>query len=387
MEDTQRTSGPWRLGPRRERWFDRAIVALLLLPVPALGLSAAYTPLHTALTLAETLPLWWRRTHPLTVFAVVSVASATQAALTATPLWGQVGYPIAVYSVARFSTTRWGLAALGTGLVGAVVASLRFLSGWDAADVNSLLAYLLTIGTIVIAAWALGTLARVRSDYIAALIERNEQLRRDADQRAALAAADERARIAREMHDVVAHGLSVIVVQADGARYAAAQDPEAAQRALTTISGTGRAALTDMRRLLGLLRDAHADTRPQPALPDVATLIEEARAAGMRITARLPASAAGVPEGPGLTAYRIVQEGLSNVRKHAGQGAVAAVRIDLGDQLEVEVTDNGRGAAARDDGGGHGLLGMAERVSVHGGELETGPRPGGGFRVWARIPL
>lgn len=392
MRDAQAIAGPWRLGPRGEQWFDRAIVGLLLLAVPALGFTI-YTPVQTVLTVAEIVPLWWRRAHPLAVFTVVSVASATQAVLTGEPLWGQVAYPIALYSVARFSTARWGLAALGVGLVGAVVSSLRFLSAWDSLDPNSLTAYILTIGTIVVAAWALGTLGRVRSEYVAALVERNEQLRRDAAQQAALAAGAERARIAREMHDVVAHGLSVIVVQADGARYAAAQDPAAAHQALATISATGRAALVDMRNLLGLLRDADADTRPQPRFSDIATLVEEARAAGTTVTATLPAAGVGVPEAVGLTAYRIVQEGLSNVRKHAGQGASAAVIVTIGEALKIEVSDDGRGAAAAaapavlSGGAGHGLLGMAERVRVHGGELTTGPRPGGGFLVRARIPL
>ncbi len=377
---------PWRLGPGGERWFDRALTAALLVPAVAyliVDIGSA------VLSVAELLPLWWRRRHPVAVFLVISAASGLQAAIGTTPLWGQVGYPIALYSLARYASPRWGLVGLGIGLVGAVVGSVTFLLAWDALDADALVPYLVTIGTIVITSWALGTLARTRHAYVAALVERNEQLHREAAQRARLAAADERARIAREMHDVVAHGLSVIVVQADGARYAAAHDPQVATGALETIAATGREALTEMRRMLGLLRSGDSPTGPQPGLADLATLVDEARAAGTSVTAALPnAESTPLPDGVALAVYRIVQEALSNVRKHAGPDATATVSVTVGDTAAtVEVCDDGRGAAAPDDGGGLGLMGMAERVAVHDGVLETGPRPGGGFRVFARIPL
>ncbi|MFI2707797.1 sensor histidine kinase, partial [Nocardioides sp. CER28] len=291
----------------------------------------------------------------------------------------------------RYSRGRWGLLALGVGIAGAAVASLDWVRNWyDDTDPTkaAFVSYFLTISVIVVAAWALGTLGRTRAAYVDALVDRNEQLRRDAAQQAALAAGEERARIAREMHDVVAHGLSVIVVQADGARYAAEQDPPVAAKTLATISETAREALTEMRRTLGLLRaDDEAETRPQPRLGDLPALVDETRAAGTPVRATLPAPETTVPDGVALTTYRVVQEALSNVRKHAGPGAAATVLVAVGDDVSVEVGDDGRGASAPDDGGGLGLVGMRERVAAHGGRLETGPVAGGGFRVWARIPL
>jgi signal transduction histidine kinase len=307
------------------------------------------------------------------------------------PIWGQLAFPVATYSVARYARGRWGLLALGVGIAGAAVASVDWVRNWyddEAPSTGAYASYFLTISVFVVAAWALGTLARTRAAYIDALVERNERLRHEADQQAALAAGEERARIAREMHDVVAHGLSVIVVQADGARYAAEHDPPVAARTLGTISETAREALTEMRRTLGLLRaDDEAQTRPQPRLADLSTLLEETRAAGTPVRATLPGEGATVPDGVGLTAYRVVQEALSNVRKHAGPGATATVLVEVGGEVTVEVYDDGRGASAADDGRGLGLVGMRERVEAHGGLLETGPVTGGGYRVWARIPL
>lgn len=381
----ERHRQPWRLGPRGERWFDRLLVVLLVLPAPGYTVLGNWT--EAALCVAEIAPLWWRRRHPVAVFAVITLASLVQVLVGTLPLWGQVGYPIALYSLARFAAPRWGLVGLGVGLVGAVVGSWSFLREFEAVELTALSSYTLTIGTIVIAAWALGTLGRTRSAYVDALVERNRQLQREAEQRARLATVEERTRIAREMHDVVAHGLSVIVVQADGARYAAAQDPTAAPAALDEIARTGRAALTEMRRTLGVLRQDGASTRPQPGLPDLPELVEDARAAGTEVVATLPDDPTRVPPGAGLTTYRVVQEALTNVRKHAGPGAAATVRVDVvGDAVEVEVTDDGRGAAGGGDGG-LGLVGMAERVHAHDGDLETGPRVGGGYRVAARIPL
>nr|WP_281367431.1 sensor histidine kinase [Nocardioides kongjuensis] len=199
---------------------------------------------------------------------------------------------------------------------------------------------------------------------------------------------EERHRIAREMHDVVAHGLTTIVVQADGARAAAAHDPSVTGPALATIASTGREAIAELRRMLGLLRAEEATTVPQPRLADLPALLDEARAAGTSVDGHVPAGLPAVSDGVALTTYRIVQEALSNVRKHAGPGAAARVGVRVEDGVvAVEVADDGRGAAAPDDGRGLGLAGMRERVDAHGGTLTAGPVPGGGFRVCARIPL
>lgn len=378
---------PWRLGPRAERWFDLGLTAFLLLPVPAFLLFGS--ALQGTLMAAQIAPLVLRRHQPVPVFGVVALGSGVQALLVDAPLWSQVAFPIATYSVARFSTTAWSLAALGTGLAGAGIASIVWLRGFEVETLSlaNVSAYFLTIATFVVAAWALGTLGRVRQAYVDALVERGERLRHEAAQQAALAALEERQRIAREMHDVVAHGLTTMVVQAEGARAVAAADPSLVVPTLGTIATTGREAMAEMRRMLGLLRAEEAVTTPQPRLGDLATLVADARAAGTAVRLDLPDPSPEVSDGVALTVFRVVQEALSNVRRHAGPAASAEVRLRAEeDHVRVEIVDDGRGAAAADDGRGLGLLGMRERVSAHDGELVTGPAPGGGFRVCARIP-
>lgn len=378
---------PWRLGPRAERWFDLGLTAFLLLPVPAFLLFGS--ALQGTLMAAQIAPLVLRRHRPVAVFGVVALGSGVQALLVDAPLWSQVAFPIATYSVARFSTTAWSLATLGTGLVGAGIASVVWLRGFEVETLSlaNVSAYFLTIATFVVAAWALGTLGRVRQAYVDALVERGERLRHEAAQQAALAALEERQRIAREMHDVVAHGLTTMVVQAEGARAVAAADPSLVVPTLGTIATTGREAMAEMRRMLGLLRAEEAVTTPQPRLGDLATLVADARAAGTAVRLDLPDPSPEVSDGVALTVFRVVQEALSNVRRHAGPAASAEVRLRAEeDHVRVEIVDDGRGAAATDDGRGLGLLGMRERVSAHDGELVTGPAPGGGFRVCARIP-
>lgn len=410
---------PWRLGARGRWWFDVLLAGTLFLIIPfyvvqamldggaAQDVSSTNYFVDLGLVVVQLVPLLWRRSHPLIVYTVVAGACGVQVLLLDYPLASQLSYPIAVYSVARYASPRWGMAALAVGLFGSVLGAYDWLSAVDpnanievhdepaGTDWSAYITVTLSLATFPVAAWALGALARTRAAYVDSLIQRNEQLRREAEQRAALGATQERARIAREMHDVVAHGLSVIVVQADGARYAAEQDPTVAPQALGTVAQTAREALAEMRQLLGLLRDGDTLTRPQPRLSDIATLVEETRAGGMELAATLPEPGLAVPEGVALTAFRVVQEALSNVRKHAGPDAAASVAVTVdADSLEIEVTDNGRGAAADEtrDSGGHGLaglglIGMGERITAHDGTLETGPAPGGGFRVYAKMPL
>ena len=384
---TRTDQTPWRLGPRGQRWLDRLLVAGLLLL--AVGHLLSEQVLSSVFTVLEVLPLLWRRRHAWGAFLAVALASAGQAVAVAEPTIGQLAFPIAVYSVARWSPRWQGITALLVAYCGAVVASARWMYGFGAGEltVANLVPYIVSIGAIVTAAWALGFAAQEREKYVASLVARAEQAERMAEREVELAARDERSRIAREMHDVVAHGLSVIVVQADGARYAAVKDPHVAVDTLETISTTGRGALTEMRRLLGLLRDGDTGVAPQPSLGDVRHLVDEARSAGTRVEADLPETMPDVSDGVGLAAYRIVQEALTNVRKHAGPAATVHVRVAVGREVEVEVRDDGRGAAAESDGHGLGLVGMRERASVHGGTLGAGPAPGGGFAVSARLPV
>ena len=378
---------PWRLGPRGRRWFDIGLTLALLAPVPVFLIVGSLP--EALLMLVQITPLFWRRAHPVVVFAAVAGGSAVQATVVDQPLWSQVAFPIATYSVARFAPAPAGLAAMAVGLIGAGVASVVWLRGFDAEEITaqSISAYFLTIALIVVVAWALGTLGRTRQAYVDALVERGERLERDAAQQAALAAIEERHRIAREMHDVVAHGLTTIVVQADGARAAAVHDPTVTGPALEAIASAGREAITEMRGMLGVLRAADLPRGPQPRLADLTDLVVEARDAGMTVVARID-DLPPVADGVALTAYRVVQEALSNVRKHAGPGATTTIAVGTeAEALVVTASDDGRGAAAPDDGQGLGLAGMRERVTAHDGTLVAAPAPGGGFTVRARIPL
>ncbi|WP_062313126.1 sensor histidine kinase [Demequina rhizosphaerae] len=213
---------------------------------------------------------------------------------------------------------------------------------------------------------------------------------RDGEAALALAASNERARIAREMHDVVAHTLSVVVAQADGGRFAGRSDPTSALTSLDTIADVSRSALAEMRALLGVLRDGDGDVAlgPQPSLTDIPALVAQTREGGLEVSYVTTGTPRPLPIGAGLTAYRIVQEALTNVLKHAGPHVAAFVQLRWEDDaLAVTVSDDGRGAAARGDGAGLGIAGMAERATIFGGTLTAGPRAGGGFVVRARLPL
>ncbi|GAA3541417.1 two-component sensor histidine kinase [Aeromicrobium flavum] len=397
MEDAEAVvpGRPWRLGPRATRVFDLVFAAALVLPAFPLVVLIGTTVEPLAFSLLQTVPLFWRRGHPVAVFAFVAGASVLQAATYDMPTWGQVGFPAALYALARFGSARAGWVGLFVGLCGAATASWVWTSaqfaqyppGLEYIDydlgLDDLSPYFFSIAAIVLAAWALGTQGRIRRAYEASLVERGRRLAVEAEQRAVLAAAQERTRIAREMHDVVAHGLSVVIVQADGARYAAEKDPAVAVRTLETVAAVGRDALTEMRRLLGLLRGSDDPAlAPQPGLTDLPSLVTEHD----RVELDLPDPLPEVPDGVALTVFRLVQESLTNVRKHAGPSARATVGLrSAAGALEVEVVDDGHGAAAAGTSG-LGLLGMRERVEVHDGTLDVGPAPGGGWAVRARIP-
>jgi signal transduction histidine kinase len=244
----------------------------------------------------------------------------------------------------------------------------------------------------------LGDSIRTRRAYFDQLEERATRLEKEREAQAKVAVAAERARIAREMHDVVAHNVSVMVVQADGAAYVLDAAPDQAKQALETISSTGRQALAEMRRLLGVLRTGAAresgEYVPQPDVDQIEDLVEQVRRAGLTVDFKIEGTARPLPSGVELTAYRIVQEALTNSRKHGGPDVGASVRlVYFDDGLGLLVEDDGRGAAHElyEDGGadgrGHGLIGMRERVGMVGGTLDAGPRAGGGFRISALLPL
>jgi signal transduction histidine kinase len=218
--------------------------------------------------------------------------------------------------------------------------------------------------------------------------ERAARAEREREERARAAVAEERARIARELHDVVGHSVSVMTVQASGVRRLLRPDQEREREALLVVERTGREALAEMRRMVGVLRrpEEAPALAPQPSLDHLSRLVDQAREAGLPVELRIEGEASQLPAGVDLTAYRLVQEGLTNVVKHA-QATRAEVLVDYGDSyVEVTVRDDGRGVG-NGDGGGHGLVGMRERVSVYGGELDAGPQPGGGYRLRAKLPL
>ncbi|MBT2480007.1 sensor histidine kinase [Streptomyces sp. ISL-94] len=303
-----------------------------------------------------------------------------------------------LFTVAASDVPRWvSRTALGWGLAAAPLYFLRF--GVDKGT-NTLDNILFTLFMIIpfVLAWVLGDSLRTRRAYYAQLIERNQRLENQREAQAKVAVAAERARIARELHDVVAHNVSVMVVQADGAAYVMDAAPEQAKEALQTISGTGRQALAEMRRLLGVLRTGEPqeseDYVPQPDVEQIEVLVEQVRAAGLAVDFEVEGAPRRLPSGVELTAYRIVQEALTNTRKHGGPDAKASVRlVYFDDGLGLLVEDDGRGAAHElyedggADGAGHGLIGMRERIGMVGGTLDTGPRPGGGFRISALLPL
>lgn len=240
-----------------------------------------------------------------------------------------------------------------------------------------------TFGALVAAAWLVGATIRAYRD-------RALSRRREGEARREVAAAEERSRIARELHDIVAHSVSVMVVQAEAARTQVHRDPDAALQALESISATGREAMAELRHILGVLheRDGEAQADPQPELAQVDSLVQRVREAGLPVELRVEGAPRVLPPGLGVTAYRIVQEALTNAVKHTGNARTVVV-IRWGEQdLTLEIADEG-GQARADaaDGSGRGLVGMRQRVVAYGGELEVGPRPGRGYTVRARLPL
>jgi signal transduction histidine kinase len=342
-------------------------------------------------TLGLTIPVIFRRTHPTGAFVTAVTIGAVQLLLDVRTAPSDLSIVVLLYTLAAYTTRRISVAGLIVCLVGSAGAVLRYPPP-ELSEVNWLLAGSIIFAGPSLIAWVLGDSMRYRRAYYANLEEHAARLERDRDAQAQVAAAAERARIARELHDVVAHNVSVMVVQADGAAYALGTDPGRAREALTAISATGRQALTEMRVLLGVLRrnDESAETTlaPLPGLGQLDELLEQTRAAGVPVSCAIEGMPQPLPGGAALAVYRIVQESLTNTRKHAGPGASARVLLHYaGDVLELAVTDDGIGAAAACDGAGHGLTGMIERAQMYGGSVLAGPQPGGGFQVTARLPV
>jgi signal transduction histidine kinase len=346
--------------------------------VPNLGGDPDLLPL-VALVVA---PLVVRRRWPVPVFAWVLAGSALLGLSSPYAVPG-LAVLIALHTVAASRPLPVALAAAGVLEVGVVVAAVRQPGPW------MLPAVFLT--GMLVAALGLGLYVAAHRALVAGLRDRTAALERERDTAAALAAAAERARIARELHDIVAHHLTVMVTLAEGAAAKAVAAPEQAAEAMRTVSATGRLALSDTRRLLGVLRDrtgAAAPLAPVADLGGLDELIERVRTAGLPVRYEVEGSPPAGAPGAVLALHRIVQEALTNTMKHAGPDANATVhvRYSAGD-IHVEVTDDGTGAGTIKVGAGRGLIGMRERVDAFGGEVRAGPRTPHGWQVSARLEL
>ena len=401
----------------------QALTATLVLAVPFL-LTFRGQQVEFVLSAAVILPLAWKRTRPVAAAAIQAAACLLQLVLVKeTGLPADILVLVMVYSLATYAPRWASLSGLALALIGGVLFTFQYyfaplrdtgLFALDAGLIGRFVIFVVAIDAVVLLCWTFGDLARTRRLALEALRDHARRLEVERQQERDLAAADERTHIAREMHDIVAHSLSVIITQADGARYASAHDPEIAAKTLGTIADTGRGSLREMRRLLGVLRgDELASTRPLPSLADVSELVDAVKRAGVEVTVSETGSIRRpLPAGAELTAYRVIQESLTNVLKHAGPSAQASVNLQWTARgLEIAVFDDGRGAgadtspvgaaaaaptsgtsaigsaAALGSGGpGQGINGMAERVALYDGTLAAAPAAGGGFRVTAFIP-
>jgi len=353
----------------------------------------------------------FRRRAPMTVMTVVSTLALTQsllATLFPEPLTGDVtGYDVAILiamvTVVSHTGQMWKAYVAG-GIV--IVGNMVAFGGFDFDSLTSdegldSLNECLTVTGICAAVWLTAYMLRTRRLYVAALEERAATAERERAHLAQLAAAEERAEIARELHDVVAHSLAVMIVQADGASYAIQADQDKARKAMQTIAGTGRDALEDMRRIVEVLRgtketgaeaDAGADRR-RVGLAHLEPLVERARAAGLQVDLDIESEPQGLSAADELTLFRIAQEGMTNALRHAGPEAQVTVTLKFDEGTAVlEVVDDGAGKLAGSTpvvpgSGGNGLVGMRERVDVHGGRFTAGPRLGPGWQIKVELPV
>ncbi|MEU6045709.1 sensor histidine kinase [Streptomyces griseus] len=338
-----------------------------------------------------------RRRAPEKMLLLAILVGVVQLVFDVRPGIGNFAMLVITYTVATVGERWASRLALICSLSAAALSQLR----WEAEPGGSWaqVIFVTVIMTVpFVLAWVLGDSLRTRRAYFDQLEERAARLEREREAQSKVAVAAERARIARELHDVVAHNVSVMVVQADGAAYVMDAAPDQAKQALETISSTGRQALAEMRRLLGVLRTGDAPESgeyvPQPDVEQIEDLVAQVRQTGLEVDFKVEGTPRPLPSGVELTAYRVVQEALTNTRKHGGPDAGASVRlVYFDDGLGLLIEDDGRGAAHElyedggADGAGHGMIGMRERVGMVGGTLDAGPRPGGGFRISALLPL
>ncbi len=364
-----------------------AVVFGLSLP-PFTSLSSRSPVPALVLVLAMTVPLVWRRRWPFAVLLVLTVPAVGQLAVDS-QVTDFLSFVIIFYTIAAYSRLWEVLASVAVLQAGILfgIGQIKAPGTRVSPAVHELVVWALASGLLAIAG-LLGYYVRTnRQAQAVARIEQAEQAERERQQQAQLAASAERARIAREMHDIVAHNIAVMIALADGAAYTAKNDASQAVELMGQVSATGRTALTEMRRLLGVLRqpvEPGQGPGPQPTLADLDSMLATFRAAGLSVELTVAGQPFELPPSAQLAVYRVITEALTNTLKHAA-GSSAAVCLEYRDgEIELEVSDDGAGAG-RPGGagvsGGHGITGMRERAAVFGGEVSAGPRAGGGWRV------
>lgn len=338
-----------------------------------------------------------RRRFPEGALLLATAAGGAQLIFDIRAILADIAFLVIAYTVAAVGAAWASRLVLVLAPVAGVLATLRWgKADWGDARVVALQSLLSTL--VFVLSWGIGSAVRTRRAYWRQLEERAAHLERECETQERIAVSAERARIARELHDLVAHSMSVMIVQADGASCAIDSAPGQARQALDTIALTGRHALDEMHQVVGLFQGdaagAGEKATPPVGLDELERAVQQSRSAGLPVDFQVEGSQRALSEEAGLTVYRLLQEALTNTRKHAGPAARATVRLTYIDpDIEILVEDDGRGKTHSfsekrgKDGHGHGLLGMRERIALLGGQIEQGHRPGGGFRIWARLPL
>ena len=379
---------------RRPRRFDVLLaVAVTVVAQVETWFTAAYDPkaAYAAAALAMSVPLAWRRVAPVTALAIVFVPliAMALAARRIESSYVMLVLLVAFAAVGAYSERRRAVIGLLTGfaLLALVMVSENVVDSVNAEP--PIAGDFIFLGAILGVVWMLAVALRERSERAGELQDRADRLEREQEEQARAAVAEERARIARELHDVVAHSVSVIAVQTGSIRHRLRSERPAEAAELSGVEQTARQALAEMRRMLGLLRadDEGLSLAPQPGMDEVPRLVDQVRETGLDVELVIEGDRRPLAPGVDLAAYRILQEALTNVMKHAGSSH-ARVAVRFGQRaVELEVADDGRGPSAGHNGGGHGLVGMRERVALYGGSVQTGPGADGGFVVSASLPI
>ena len=377
------------------RWWPRLVDAVVAVAVMLAGLAEIWVPFESRMGEGDpaassvqvaviAIALWWRRTRPLVAVAVACGAFVGFHLVDAAYVLfygGLIPLVLLAFAVARYGTARAPYVG------GPLIAATMLYADLTIPELGSVGELTFHWGVLTIA-YALGTRQRIMAERAEAARQRAIAAEVEAAEKALEAVLEERTRIARELHDVVAHAMSVMVVQA-GAAELIADRPQEVRRALDSIRTTGTEALGEMRRVVTMLRDPDevAMRSPQPGVAALESLVGDARSAGLPVDLEIRGEGRDLPAGLDLAAYRIVQEALTNARRHAGSATNVEVVLDFaGDELRIDVRDDGLGDPST-AGSGHGLIGMRERVALYGGQLRTGPLPGRGYAVEAALPL